>query len=142
MIHHRERFALRLESLDYDLSLEAGANQLECDAPLDGVLLLREVHLAHSAGTDLFEDAVGADLCRYLRHVRRRFFQNASERTELGALVAAQEGLNLPTKALVVSTFLIEEACAVFAMEVACLSEEFLHETVLGRVHSWSLLLG
>jgi len=64
MVHHRQRLPLDLEASHDLLGVHAVLDDLERNPAPYRLGLLGQVHHAHSALAELFQDAVGADLRR------------------------------------------------------------------------------
>ena len=61
MIHDRECLAFGLEASDHLPAVHSGLEDLDGDAPAEGLRLLREVDNSESALADLFEKLERAD---------------------------------------------------------------------------------
>jgi hypothetical protein len=61
MVHHGQRLPFGFEASDDLAAVHARLDDLECDATLDRVLLLRHEDDAHAAFADLLQQLVWAD---------------------------------------------------------------------------------
>ena len=61
MVHHRQRLTLGFEASNHLLRIHTKLDDLECDSPANGFLLVRHVHRAEPAFADELEELVAAN---------------------------------------------------------------------------------